>query len=238
VSSPRDAFTRIATGPDAGIDLAEASLWIAAEEYRALDVAGYLARLAAMAWQLASDWPRDADLATRVARLNRFLFVEQGLRGNRDDYYDPRNSFLNEVIDRGLGIPITLCIVYIAVGRRLGLDVRGISFPGHFLAKCVDDAEQIVVDAFAGGALSPVECQRRLDAVNERPVPLDLALHLRAASNHEILVRVLSNLKQIYVSRGDLEGALSCSDRILLLTPSAPLELRDRDALRRRVRLH
>ena len=238
-SSPRDEFARLAALPDGEIDLAEAALWIAAEEYPQLDVAGYLEKLAALSEKLALDWPRDADLARRVQRLNRFLFAEQGLRGNTSNFYDPRNSYLNEVIDRKLGIPITLCILYIAVGRRLGLDVRGISFPGHFLAKCTgDDGAAIVVDAFAGVALSFAECQKRLDAVTDRPTRLDPALHLRAASNGEILVRVLTNLKQVFLSRGDLEGALSCCDRILLLTPDAPLEQRDRDALRARVRVH
>jgi regulator of sirC expression with transglutaminase-like and TPR domain len=96
----------------------------------------------------------------------------------------------------------------------------------------------VVVDAFAGVVLSRSECQKRLDAVTDRPTRLDPALHLRAASNGEILVRVLTNLKQVFLSRRDLEGALSCSDRILLLTPGAPLELRDREALRARVRVH
>ena len=124
-SSPRDEFARLAALPDGEIDLAEAALWIAAEEYPRLDVAGYLEKLDALSERLAPDWPRDADLARRVQRLNRFLFAEQGLRGNTSHFYDPRNSYLNEVIDRKLGIPITLCILYIAVGRRLGLDVRG-----------------------------------------------------------------------------------------------------------------
>lgn len=238
-SSPRDEFARLAALADGEIDLAEAALWIAAEEYAQLDVAAYLEKLDALSKLLALDWPQDADLAGRVQRLNRFLFTEQGLRGNTSQYYDPRNSYLNEVIDRKRGIPITLCILYIAVGRRLGLDVGGISFPGHFLAKCTgDDGAAVVVDAFAGVVLSHSECQKRLDAVTDRPTRLDPALHLRAASNGEILVRVLTNLKQVFLSRRDLEGALSCSDRILLLTPGEPLELRDRDALRAQVRVH
>jgi len=240
LSSPRDEFARTAALPDAEIDLAEAALWIAAEEYRELDVGGYLATLDAWSRQLGTDWPEGADLATRVQRLNHFLFAEQGLRGNAEAYYDPRNSYLNEVIDRRLGIPITLCILYIAVARRLGLVAHGISFPGHFLAKCVaeDGTRLVVVDAFAGTTLDRAECQRRLDAVAEHPTPLDPSLHLRAASHAEILVRVLTNLKQVFLARGDLAGALSCSDRILLLRPDAPAEQRDRDALRSRVRLH
>jgi regulator of sirC expression with transglutaminase-like and TPR domain len=239
VTSPRDELVRIAALPDDQVDLAAAALWIAAEECPRLDVPAYLARLDEMAAALAPSWPATADVAARVARLNRFLFAEQGFRGNAADYYDPRNSYLNEVLDRRLGIPITLSIVYIAVGRRLDLDVRGICFPGHFLVKCPGpDGGQVVVDAFLGTALSPAACSRRLAAAAGRPTALDPAVHLRSAAPREILVRVLGNLKQIFLTRGDLVGALACSERILLLTPDEPLERRDRDALRARVRLH
>lgn len=239
MTSPRDAFARIARLPDAEIDLAEAALWIAAEEHPGVDVAESLRRLDALAEALAPGWPQGGTLADRVARLNRYLFAEQGFRGNLRDYYDPRNSYLDQVIDRRLGIPITLAIVYMAVASRLGLDCRGISFPGHFLVKCVDaDEGELVVDAFSGALVSRAECQRRLDAVAGRRLRLDPALHLRAASAREILVRVLANLKQIFHAKGDLAGALACCDRILLLTPDAPLEQRERDALRARVRVH
>jgi regulator of sirC expression with transglutaminase-like and TPR domain len=238
VKSPRDEFARAAGAAADEIDLAAAALWIAAEEVPGLDVPAYLARLEALAGALAPAWPADAALALRVACLNRFLFEEQGFRGNTADYYDPRNSYLNEVIDRKLGIPITLSIVYIAVARHLGLDARGISFPGHFLVKCLGAEGYVVVDAFAGAALSRSECQERLGAVAGREVALDPALHLRAATGSEVLVRTLSNLKQIYLARGDLAGTLSCVDRILLLTPDDPLERRDRDALRGRLPVH
>ncbi len=248
--SPRDEFARIAALKDSGIDLAEAALWIAAEEYPGLDVPAYLARLDDLAQAAAPTLPKGADLSFRVAHLNRFLFVECGFRGNRNAYYDPRNSYLNEVIERRLGIPITLSLVYMAVAERVGLDTSGLSFPGHFLLKCVgerqagvdasaDEGErEVVVDAFAGGTLSFAECEGRLSAAAGRPVALDPALHLRAASRREVLVRVLTNLKQIFLSRDDHGAALSCCDRILLLTPGAPRELEERDALRARVRVH
>lgn len=238
MSSPRDEFARIARLPDAEIDLAEAALWIAAEEYRELDVPAYLARLDTWAESLRPEWPADAPLVLRAERLLRFLVQERKLRGNADAYYDPRNSYLNEVLDRGLGIPITLCIVHIAFGRRLGLDVHGICFPGHFLAKYRSGAQEVVIDAFAGVLLSRADCQKRLDKLTGGATPLDPAVHLAAATHAEILVRVLTNLKQIFLARGDLEGALSCSDRILLLVPGALQEQRDRDALRKRVRIH
>jgi regulator of sirC expression with transglutaminase-like and TPR domain len=239
VTVPRDAFARIAGLPDPEIDLAEAALWIAAEEQPGVDVAGYLRRLDALAEAAAPEFPERGTLPEKVARLNRYLFAEQGFRGNQKAYYDPRNSFLDQVIERRLGIPITLAIVYIAVAGRLGLDCRGISFPGHFLVKCVDAREgELVVDAFAGGVLSRAECQRRLDAAAGRHLRLDPAVHLRAATPREILVRVLANLKQIFHASGDLPGALACCERILLLTPDSPLDQRERDALRARVRVH
>jgi regulator of sirC expression with transglutaminase-like and TPR domain len=239
VTSPRAELARIAGLPDAEIDLAEAALWIAAEEHAGVDVRACLRRLDALAEALARDWPARGGLADRVARLNRHLFAEHGFRGNQRDYYDPRNSFLDQVIERRLGIPITLAIVYMAVARRLGLDARGISFPGHFLVKCVDPREgELVVDAFAGSVVSLAECQRRLDAAAGRHLRLDPAVHLRAATPREILVRVLGNLKQIFHAKGDLAGALACCDRILLLTPDEPMAQRERDALRARVRVH
>jgi regulator of sirC expression with transglutaminase-like and TPR domain len=221
----RAEFERIARTPDPQIDLAEAALRIAAEEYPGLDVAGYLARLDDLAHDAAPGIESATSLRERVAALNRFLFDEQRFSGNASHYYDPRNSYLNEVIDRRCGIPISLALVYMAVGQRLSLDVRGVSFPGHFLVKCVGE-EELLVDAFAGALISREACQQRLRAAIGRDVPITDVL--RAASPREILVRMISNLKQIFVQGRDFERALSCCERILLLTPDAAAELRDR----------
>ena len=226
MTSPRDAFARIARLPDAEIDLAEAALWIAAEEHPGVDVAESLRRLDALAEALAPGWPQGGTLADRVARLNRYLFAEQGFRGNQRDYYDPRNSYLDQVIDRRLGIPITLAIVYMAVASRLGLDCRGISFPGHFLVRCADGDE--IVDAFYGRTLGRDECEARLANALGPGVELRPELHLRDATPREILVRMLANLQRIFASRGDAERLLACCDRILLLTPRDPMALRER----------
>jgi regulator of sirC expression with transglutaminase-like and TPR domain len=156
------------------------------------------------------------------------LFIEQGFRGNRDDYYDPRNSYLNEVLDHRTGIPISLSVVYLAVGRRLGLDVRGISFPGHFLVKVVCSEGELVIDPFERVVLDHAACQQRLDAALPSHVPLRPELHLRAAGTREILLRMLGNLKRIYAEREDLERTLACCDRILVLIPDSPDEQRDR----------
>jgi len=224
---PRARFEEIATLPDDAIDLAEAALQVAAEEYPALDITACLARLDALAAQAEPALDAAADPVERVAELVRFL-AEQGFRGNTEDYYDPRNSFLNEVLERRVGIPITLSLVYLAVGRRLGLPLHGVSFPGHFLVRCDVPDGLVVVDAFEHSLLDRDACQRRLDAALPVPAALEPAVHLRAASAREILARLLGNLKRIYADRGDLERTLGCCDRILLLAPDEPNELRDR----------
>jgi regulator of sirC expression with transglutaminase-like and TPR domain len=223
---PRARFAALAAQSEPNLE--ESALWLAAEEYPALDVHACLARFDALAAEARPALAGAASGAERIARLNRFLFVECGFRGNRDDYYDPRNSYLNEVLERRTGIPISLSAVYLAVGRRLGLDVRGISFPGHFLVKCVCAEGELVIDPFERTVLDLEACQRRLDAALPAPVTLRPDVHLRAAGSREILLRMLANLKRIYAERRDLERTLACCDRILLLDPDAPGERRDR----------
>jgi regulator of sirC expression with transglutaminase-like and TPR domain len=225
--TPRDRFAAIASANEPDIALDEAALWIAAEEYAGLDVSAYLARLDALAEGAGARLEGARSDVERVGRLNRFLFLEEGFSGNHSDYYDPRNSYLNEVLDRRSGIPITLSLVYIAVGRRLGLRVEGIGFPGHFLVKWSGEQE-IIIDAFLGETLSLEDCQKRLDSAAGQPVALRPELHLRAAGAHEILTRMLGNLKQIFVQRQDWNRALDCCERTLIMFPDAPHELRDR----------
>ena len=232
--NPRESFARIARLPDAEIDLAEAALLIAAEEYPSLDVASYLARLDALA-DAAGPLVREAEgAAERVSRLNHYLFVEQGFSGNRASYEDPRNSFLSDVLDRALGIPITLSVVYVEVARRLELPVCGVGFPGHFLAK-YEGSPEILIDPFFGRVLSEDECRQRLRALLGAQEVLDPGMHLRPATPREILVRMLGNLKHLYVRSADFGRALACCERILLLDPDAPLELRDRGVVYERL---
>jgi regulator of sirC expression with transglutaminase-like and TPR domain len=226
---PRSRFAALASRPDDEIDLGEGALLIAAETYPGLDVDGYLARLDALAQGARAAVEGACSGAERVERLNRFLFVEEGFEGNVDDYGDPRNSFLNEVLDRRTGIPITLSVVYIEVARRLGLPVRGVGFPGHFLAK-YEGEEQIVIDPFFGKVLSEADCAERLREFVRDEIEFDPSL-LESASPREILARMLRNLKRRHVEEGDFESALSCCERILLLTPGAMRELRDRGLL-------
>ncbi len=223
---PRERFAELAGLRDEQIDLATAALWIAAEEYPSLDVAETRARLDALAEDARSDVEAQGSLDARLDHLNRFVFERAGFRGNAKEYYDPRNSYLNEVLERRQGIPITLAIVYLTLGRRLGLDVHGVSFPGHFLVKT--GAGELVIDPFVGSRLSHAECEARLRRAVGRPIAFEPELHLRTATHREILVRVLSNLKQIFARQRDFGRTLACCDRILLLEPDAPHELRDR----------
>ena len=213
-------------------DLARAALAVAREEYPDLDEAAYLGRLDELAAGVLSGLPSGASAQRREGRINTWLFHEQGFAGNRDDYYDPRNSYLNEVLDRRLGIPLTLCIVYMEVGKRCGLRVDGIGFPGHFLCKVHLGDGELVVDPFHGGKLlGTPELKQRLAAAVGDKVRFDPRV-LRAAEPREILVRMLQNLRSVYQERSDMPRALSAVDRILLLQPGNTRELRERAQLR------
>ena len=224
-------WKEIAAGPEADIDLVEGALLVAAHEYPELDVAAYQARMDRIAATLKARLRRDIAPVESIVALNRYLFEELGFRGNVREYYDPRNSFLNEVLDRKLGIPITLAIVYIEVGRHIGLALHGVSFPGHFLVKCPARDGVIVLDPYAGGAsLSLEDLQQRLRALRGGAAPqADLAQRmLAAAGKKDILARMLRNLKGIYLQRRDFSRALAAADRVITLEPRAADEYRDR----------
>jgi regulator of sirC expression with transglutaminase-like and TPR domain len=229
--SPRERFAALATLPDREIDVALAALLIAAEARPGLDVTHYRDALAALGQRAAERLADVAGAAARARALARFLHDEVGLRGNQRDYYDPHNSYLSDVLDRGLGIPITLAIVYVDVARRVGLRAAGVGFPGHFLASvATEDGSQVLVDAFAGRALDLVECHELLVRTAGPGARVEPAM-LAPASPREIVARVLRNLKQIHAERGELDAALACSERILLLFPSDATEQRDRRQL-------
>jgi regulator of sirC expression with transglutaminase-like and TPR domain len=229
--SAEKRWKEIAAGPEADIDLVEAALLIAAHEYPGLDVPAYQTRMDRIAATLKARLRRDIAPVESIVALNRYLFEELGFRGNAREYYDPRNSFLNEVLDRKLGIPITLAIVYIEVGRHIGLALHGVSFPGHFLVKCPARDGVIVLDPYAGGAsLSLEDLQQRLRALRGGAAPpADLAQRmLAAAGKKDILARMLRNLKGIYLQRRDFSRALAAADRVITLEPRAADEYRDR----------
>jgi regulator of sirC expression with transglutaminase-like and TPR domain len=223
----RDQFEQLVNLPDERIEVARVALWVAAEEYPDLDVEAYLQRFGRLAAEARSQIGSVEAVGDRVARLNRFLFADQGFSGNRTDYYDPRNSYLNDVLDRRIGIPITLSMVYIEVARRLGLEASGVGFPGHFLIR-VAASPDLIIDPFSGSILDEGQCQVRLRNVAGPDAVLQPDVHLTSASPRQTLIRLLSNLKQVFFARRDFERALSCCERSLIVEPDAPSELRDR----------
>jgi regulator of sirC expression with transglutaminase-like and TPR domain len=210
------------------IPLAEAALWIAAEEYPALDVEAYLDRLEELAERAR---PRIAPFSPgeRIARFNHFLFREIGFAGNSESYDDPRNSFLNDVLDRRVGIPITLALIYTEIGVRIGQPVVGVGFPGHFLVRWMGEREALI-DPFFGKVVTREQCADKLRAGYGPDARLDERM-LAPATPRETLARMLRNLKVNYLCRGDLARALSAVDRILIVTPDDAGELRDRGIL-------
>jgi regulator of sirC expression with transglutaminase-like and TPR domain len=220
------AFADRLRGPDADIDLAQAALLIAQVEHPALKVETYLDALGELAAR--SRARRAGDPLHRLHRLREFLFEEEGFRGNVDDYFDPRNSCLNDVLDRRLGIPITLSVVLMEVGRRVGVELEGIGLPGHFVVSATIAGDRILLDPFHGGAMLTQESAadvvaralgRRVTLKNE---------HFVAVTKRQLLVRMLNNLKAVYCKREAWAKALDVIDRLLVVDPDAIGDVRDR----------
>ena len=219
-------------------NLGEASLLVAEDVYPDLDVAAYLARLDDIATAIRKRIASDAFAEQKVLALNYYLFNELHFVGNAADYYDPRNSYLNEVLERRTGIPLTLSIVYLEVGRRLGLNLKGVSFPGHFLVKLVVKKGQLVLDPFIGGeAQSESDLRQRLAQVMPAGEAETVPIHryLQPASSRQVIARMLRNLKTIYLQAQQLEQALAVMHRMLLVVPESAEELRDRGLLYQRL---
>ena len=224
---PLREFAELTGGADDRVDLARAALAIARWEYPGLDVGAYLERLDGLARGV--DGPRrSADPVGRLHRLREYLFVEQGFAGNREDYYDPRNSFLNDVLDRRQGIPMTLSLVLVEVGKRLGLAIEGIGLPGHFIAGARFGDSQILLDPFnAGALLTPEACEKLVGRTLGRKVALK-AENFAAVTRRQFLARMLANLKGIYWQREAWDRVIGVIDRLLVLDPKAAGEWRDR----------
>lgn len=220
------------------IDLARAALLIAEEEYPQLSAEPYLQRLDLFAEMVKDRLANETAAPVLLGEISKVLFEEEHFTGNAEAYYDPRNSFLNDVLDRKLGIPITLSIVYLEVGWRLDLPLEGVNFPGHFLIRYEGEAVKLLVDPFQNGQIRfEDEAQDLLDRVYGGSVKLQEA-YLRPASKRDILVRLLSNLKTIYLNTRDDDRALAAVERILLIIPDSAEDVRDHGMIMARRGFH
>jgi len=228
LSSARQYFYQEIQQSDEHIDLAKSALYIAQEEYPNLHPEEYLNALQTMAWELQERLPSSRYPLRIVQSINQYLYEDLKFSGNKIDYYDPRNSFFNDVIDRRVGIPITLALVYLEVARRIDFPMVGVGMPGHFLIRPDIPDIEIFVDAFnSGEIIFAQDCEERLSQLYQQPVTLQPEF-LAVVSHRQFLARMLTNLKFIYIKQQNLEKTLGAIERILLLFPGLTVELRDR----------
>jgi len=230
----RAKFTEMVARNESDLELDRAALLIAAEEYPHLDVEKYLDQVGAFAELARARDDLYASPLSRIMRLGSLLFDELGFRGNVENYFDARNSFLNDVIDRRTGIPITLSVLYLEIARRIGLKLFGVGMPGHFIVKFVDDEHEILIDPFNGGRLlSEEKCREMIEEMYGGEMKFHPAF-LYAVTKKQILTRMLQNLKGIYARAGERHKALEAIERALIIHsgggegPDAANEIRDR----------
>lgn len=222
-------FESLGSVPDDKIHLAEAALHIARDEYPQLDVDFYLRLLDQWGQQLQKKSIKSS--SDRVELLNRFLFDRMNFEGDLDHYYDPKNSFLNDVMDRKKGIPITLSIIYLDLAWKMGLHAEGVGFPGHFLVRITTGANAIYVDAFHKGAIMNREgCADLLERVSAGTIEFQETF-LSPLDKKRTLSRMLRNLKGIYLEQGNDSKLISVMDKIVSLNEDDPRELRDRGVI-------
>jgi len=206
-------------------DVAEVALWLARDEFADLDVGCYLAQLDEIADQVRPFLR--GDLEFRVQELSQFLFDDLRFRGNVQNYYEADNSYLNRVIDRRLGIPITLSLVTMAIGTRAGLDVTGVGLPGHFITKATEGGQEVLFDPFHGGhVVTPDECEQLVQQVIGVPF-VATPEHFQPIPPGRLLRRVLTNLKGVYLRTEEFPKAARTIDRIRQLVPDDVEEGRD-----------
>ena len=212
-------------------DLVEATLLVALEEYPDLDPLRVVATLDTLGVEAARRVRPLSNPFARIDALKTFLFGELGFRGNTRTYDDPRNSYFNEVLERKLGIPLTLSILFLEVGSRAGLSVRGIALPGHFVVRVDDGGRRILVDPFHGGqVITEEDCRDLVIRTTGRP-SMYRRSYLDGANGVTMVARLLLNLKRIYLARGDYGKALAAIERLLILSPEDAREIRDRGLL-------
>lgn len=224
-------FYREIDREDRDIDLGKASLYIAQAEYPDLNIDEYLNTLDLMSNELSKKLPEERYPLKIIKVINNYLFAELGYQGNRYHYYDPCNSFLSDVIDRRTGIPITLSVIYLEIAKRINFPMVGIGMPGHFLIRPEFENVGIFVDPFhKGEILFEQDCQERLQLVYQKPTELDPKF-IAPVEHKLILMRMLTNLKYIYINTQELLKALEIAEAILMLFPDNLRERRDRGLL-------
>ncbi len=229
--SLRQRFLDEVSQGDDQINLAKAALMVAREEYPQLPEERYLGQLDVLAEETRDRLDDENAHLVVLQELLGTLYNRHEFRGNKEAYYDPRNSFLNDVIDGRLGIPLTLGMVVLEVGWRLGLPLEGVNFPGHFLVRFKGDAIDLLIDPYDGGAVRfEDEAQELLDRVYGGMVQTRESF-LKASTKREMLVRLLVNLKSIYLNVRDHGRALAAVERIQLIRPIAPGEIRDKGVI-------
>ena len=227
----RRTFQELVTLPEGAVPLAESALLMACEEYPQLEISPYLDRLDEIADFVRPKLRADGSPLDTIQALNDVLFGIVGFRGNTENYEDPRNSFFNDVLERKVGIPITLSAVYLEVARRVSFPVSGVGMPGHFLVKYADHTQEFFLDPFNGGQiLSREDCAQRFTEMFGNDQPFSERM-LSIASPRQMLFRMLNNLKTIYMKAEAYEKSLAMVDMMLLADPNAVEQYRDRGIL-------
>jgi regulator of sirC expression with transglutaminase-like and TPR domain len=218
---------------DEGVDILRAALTFARVEDPQLDIEHYVRRVVELSARVTKRIQDPDDPAQIISALNVVLFQEEMFRGNTVDYYSPRNSFLHDVLDRRLGIPITLALVYMEVARRVSFQLFGVGMPGHFLLKHYDvDGRSILIDAFERGSIvSEEDCRQKLDSIYSGQLALQPEF-LLPVTRRQMLTRMLNNLRSVYLSQRDFRRAVQIVDLILVIYPRSPEDMKQRAVLR------
>ena len=227
----RKLFCDMVRRSDEDISLAKAALYIAGEEYPDLELSKYLETLDILSEEAAHYIGTTDDPRSGLQRLSEYLFVRQGFHGDQDNYYDPENSYLNRVLERKTGIPITLSIVYMEVGRRLGLILNGIGLPGHFILRHGPPEWDLYVDPFnEGRVLSKADCELIVYDMFGGKAQFREEF-LLPCTKKQILVRMLTNVKHVAHHQGDYQRAIAALDRIEITEPGLGRNLKERASL-------
>ena len=210
------------------LDLALAALYIAAEDNPSIDIYGSLNHLDQLAHEVSTSLQADSPLVEQLNHLSLYLGVKEGFHGNKDDYYNPDNSYFDRVLKSRTGIPITLSLVYMEVGARLGITLEPIGLPGHLILRCGPSNQPIFIDPYHRGKILLIEdCEALVAEIFGRHVELTDD-HFHPISRRQFLIRLLSNLKSTYIQRNDYQKALAAADRICLVDPNQPDNLKQR----------